>query len=179
MVYRYPPGALAGDYLRTAAGLLVGCAVLSSAPAAPLNIMLFGALTLLFGFFGYRTLQRHLTRVAVTDDEIRAAGLGRRSLAWGDLATLKLRYFGTRRQARSEGGFMQLSLKGAGASLSFESSLDGFDYIAWRAAKAMRANGLAPDSTTLSNLSSLGLDVGAEMRPPEPARAWAPEGEAG
>jgi len=87
-------------------------------------------------------------------------------MAWGDLQRLKLRYFGTKRQARAEGGFMQLKLKGGGRSLTYDSGLEGFDYVAWRAAKAIRENGLSMDSTSAGNLLSLGVDADQETAPP-------------
>ena len=69
-------------------------------------------------------------------EAIRGSGLGTQELPWSKLDQLKLRYYGTRRQKKREagGGFMQLTLKGGGTSLTLESSIEGFEYIAWRAA---------------------------------------------
>lgn len=168
-VYRYPPRSVAGDYLRTLAGMGVGLGVLLSTPATPAIILIFGSVTCLFGYFGYRTVRRHLTRVAVTDSEIRDAGFGTRIMPWGDLQRLKLRYYGTKRQAHGRGGFMQLTLKANGKSLTFYSSLDGFDYITWRAAKALRENGGTMDPASAGNLLTMGLDADREMPPPDPS----------
>ena len=88
-------------------------------------------------------------------------------MAWGDLQRLKLRYFGTKRQTRAEGGFMQLKLKGGGRSLTYDSGIEGFDFLAWRAAKALRENGHSVDPTSAGNLSSLGVDADQETPPPE------------
>lgn len=166
MVCRYPARALAGDYLRAGAGLAVGLGVLLSTPLSPAIVAIFGSWSALFGFFAYRTVQRHLTRVAITDTEICDAGLRTRVMAWGDLQWLKLRYFGTKRQTRAEGGFMQLKLKGRGRSLTYDSGMEGFDYVAWRAAKALRENGLSMDPTSAGNLLSLGVDADQETPPP-------------
>ncbi len=166
-VYRYPVRALSGDYLRAATGLAVGCGVLLSVPASPAIIGVFGGLAGLFSFFGYRTVERHVTKMAVTDQEIRRSGFGTRNMAWSDLKTVKLRYYGTKRQDRASGGFMQLTLKGGGTSLSCDSSMDGFAHVAWHATKAARENGITLDSSSIGNFLALGFDVDRETPPPE------------
>ena len=168
---RYPARALAGDYIRAAVGLAVGLGVLLSTPPSPAIVAIFGSWSALFGYFAYRTIQRNATRVAITDTEICDVSFRTRMMAWQDLQWLKLRFFGTRRQAAAEGGFMQLKLKGGGRSLTYDSGLDGFDYLAWRAAKAIRENGHSLDPTSAGNLLSLGLDADRETSPP--AVAWA------
>jgi hypothetical protein len=167
MVHRYPARALAGDYIRAAAGLAVGLGVLLSTPLSPAIVTIFGSWSALFGYFAFRTVQRNVTRVAITDTEICDVGLRTRVMAWADLQWLKLRYFGTKRQARAEGGFMQLKLKGGGRSLTYDSGMEGFDYVAWRAAKAIRDNGFSMDPTSAGNLLSLGVDADQESPPPE------------
>lgn len=166
MVCRYPGRALAGDYIRAAVGLVVGFGVLLSTPPSPVIVAIFGSWSALFGYFAYRTVQRNLTRVAITDTEICDVGFRTRVMAWRDLRWLKLRYFGTKRQARAEGGFMQLKLKGGGRSLTYDSGMEGFDYVAWRAAKAIRENGYSMDPTSAGNLLSLGVDADRETPPP-------------
>ena len=170
MVYRYPVRALTGDYLRAAVGLAVGFAGSLSVPDNHYVVVVFGTIAALFGYFGYRTIERHMTRVAVNDMEIRSAGFGTRALAWRDLQQFKLRYFGTRRQHRGSGGFMELKLKGEAAALAYDSNLEGFDYVAWRAAKAMRENGCSMDAASAGNLLTLGLDADGEAPPPESGR---------
>ncbi len=166
-VFRYPGRALVGDYIRSAAGMVIGFGVLLSVPPTPAIIVVFGGVAGLFSLFGFRTLQRQMTRVAVTDAEICSAGLGSRVMSWADLERMKLRYYGTKRQERGQGGFMQLTLKGGGASLACDSSIDGFTYIAWRAAKAARDNGVSVDPASAGNLLALGIDADGETPPPE------------
>lgn len=166
-IYRYPKGALAGDYLRAGIGVGVGLGVMLSVPPTPAIILVFGGLTALFGYFGYRTVQRHVVKVAVTDDEICNAGFSTRTLSWADLESLKLRYYGTKRQQRGSSGFMQMTLAGKGASFVYESSMQGFQIIAWRAAKAMRENGHSVDPTSAGNLLAIGLDADGEKPPPD------------
>ncbi len=170
-IFRYPVRSLTGDYLRAGVGLAVGLSVLGSAPASVTVVVIFGGLTVLFLGFAYRTLRRHLIRVAVTDDAIRGSGLGHRELTWDKLDSVKLRYFGTRRQRQREagggGGFMELTLAGAGASLTLESSIEGFEYIAWRATKAARENGVGLDPASAGNLLELGIDADEDGPAPE------------
>ncbi len=168
-VFRYPSRSLTGDYLRAGIGLAVGLSVLASASGSVVVVVIFGGLTALFGGFAYRTLRRHLLRIAVTTEAICGSGLGTLELPWDKLGLLKLRYYGTRRQRNREdrGGFMQLTLKGAGASLTLESSIEGFEYIAWRAAKAARDTGIGLDPISAGNLLELGIDADEEGPAPE------------
>ena len=168
-VFRYPAKSLIGDYVRSAVGLAVGVGVLASAPSSVTIVIIFGVLTALFLAFGFRTVKRQMLRVAVTDEEIRGAGFGARALPWGRLDQFKLRYYGTRRgrSRESSGGFMQLTLKGAGATMTLESSIDGFEYIAWRATKAARENGVSLDSASAGNLLELGIDADVDQPAPQ------------
>ncbi len=165
-IYSYPVRALTGDYLRAVAGLGVSVAVLVAQPDNLIVIVIFGAAAALFGFFGFRTVQRHLTKVAITDEELCNAGFVSRIMKWTDLERLKLRYYGTRRQEQGSGGFMQLTLRGGGLSLTYDSGMEGFDYVAWRAAKAARENGFSVDPAWAVNLLALGVDADGEMPPP-------------
>ncbi|MGF1631939.1 MAG: hypothetical protein ACFCUT_20875 [Kiloniellaceae bacterium] len=160
--FRYPLRVLVGDYLRSAAGLFVGLGVLLTVPPSLPVVAIFGSLAGLFAVFGLRTAHRHSLRVAVTDDEIACRGITTRVIPWTRIDTMNLRYFGTRRSKwRPIGsGFMQLTLKGAGAAMTFESSIEDFDWLAGRAAAAMRARGLELDPATASNLVELGIDPG-------------------
>ena len=166
-VFRYPGRALAGDYIRSVAGIVIGFGVLLSVPPTPAIIVVFGGVAGLFSLFGFRALQRQMTKVAVTDAEICSAGFGSRVMSWSDLERLRLRYYGTKRQERGQGGFMVLKLTGGGSSLAYDSAIDGFNYIAWRAAKAARDNGVSVDPASAGNLLALGIDADGEAPPPE------------
>lgn len=176
-VFRYPTRVLIGDYVRSAVGLGVGLGVLATVPPTAVIVSVFGGISVLFLVFGLRTLQRQMTQVAVTKEEICSAGFGTRTIPWHGLRFLKLRYYGTRRQRNrgDGGGFMQLKLAGAGASMTFESSMDGFSYIAWRAAKAARDNGISLDPTSAGNLLDLGIDADVEQPAPDRAGLGRPD----
>ncbi|RDD63238.1 hypothetical protein [Ferruginivarius sediminum] len=165
-VFRYPAGTLSGDYLRSAAGVGLGVGVLTTVPIGWAIGLIFGGLAGAFGLFGARTLERHITRVAVSDGEIARAALGTRVIPWDRLDNAKLRYYGTRRQQKNKDGFMQLTLRGAGTSMTFESNLEGFDYIVWRTARAARANGVSLDPASAGNMLTLEIDPDNEAPPP-------------
>jgi hypothetical protein len=169
-VFRYPLRSLLGDYIRSAVGILVGAGVLLSVQPSPAIILIFGGLTALFLMFGWRTLKRHIMQIAVTNEEICSSAFGTRVLPWGAIERLKLRYYGTRRRQRGESGsgFMQLTLKGGNASMTLESSIDGFEYIAWHAAKAAREKGISLDPTSAGNLLDIGIDADADQPAPSP-----------
>jgi hypothetical protein len=113
--------------------------------------------------------------VAVTPEGIFTKSVFRREIPWSDLRAVKLRFFGTRRQVKAgSGGFMQLTLNGRRHKMEFESSLEGFEDIAWHAARAMRQNSLTVDPTTAGNLLSLG--VHADEDTPRPVNR-PPNGE--
>lgn len=160
---RYPTRVLLGDYLRAAAGLSVGLGVLVMVPPSPVILAIFGSLALLFGVFGLRTAHRHLLRVHISPDGIACQGLATKTIPWQQLDSVRLRYFGARRSKwRPVGkGFMQLTLKGAGTGMTFESSIEDFERLAARAAAALRAKGLALEPATASNLIELGIDPDA------------------
>ena len=172
-IYRYPRHSLSGDYLRALVGLIVGLGVLLTARESLTVNLVFGAVAAVFGFFLLRTVQRHVTKVALSEDEIARADFMTRIIPWHRLEWLKLRYFGTRRERRQDneghptGGFWQLTLKGADGRMVFESNLEGFDMIAWRAARAARENGVSIDPTSAGNLLALGVDADGESPPPD------------
>ena len=172
-VYRYPASTLSGDYLRGGVGLVVAVGVLSSQPDSTAVTMVFALLGLFFSFFLLRTFQRQVTKVALSEEEIARADFWTRAITWAGLERVKLRYFGTRRERRMDGdgmpagGFMQLTLKGDGRSMTFESNLEGFEMIAWRAARAARENGVSIDPTSAGNLLAIGVDADGEGPPPD------------
>jgi hypothetical protein len=61
---------------------------------------------------------------------------------------------------------MQLTIKGDGVSITMDSSLEGFDLVAWRAAKAARENAVSLDPASAGNLLGIGIDVDNDSPPP-------------
>lgn len=160
--YRYPRAALVADYLRAGVGLALSGAPLLLLDLPGWAVAVFAGAAVLFAVFGARTLLRQLTTFRVDGHGVRAEGPFGAALAWRDLARVRLRYYSTRRD-RSQ-GWMQLVLSGGGRTLRLESSLEGFEVIAGRAAAAAAANRLRLSDSTIANFLSLGIDVA----PPAP-----------
>jgi hypothetical protein len=154
-IHRYSAKNLLPDYLRGAAGLAIGGGGWLLAPSAPHVIIIFGGLTVLFLLFTMRTVARQRAWIELTEESISIGRGQATSLRWRDLNHVKLRYYSTRRNR--SGGWMTLKLSTATASIAVDSSIDGFDAITARAARAFRDNRLAADDTTLANLAALGL----------------------
>ena len=137
---------------------------LIAADGQPVATVIFGGLAALFAVFAARTAIRQSTRIAMTDQAlerlaISTFGLGRVTLPWERIADVKVRYFSTRRDR--ERGWMQLAVSSGASRITVDSTLEGFDDIARRAALAARANGVALSGATLDNLAALGLRMDA------------------
>ena len=166
--YRHAPRSLIGDYFRAVFGLTVALSVLLSLDE-PFGVVggIFLVLSLLFLAFALRTLRQHLLHVAINEEGIFTKVMSTTSLPWSKLTEVRLRFFGTRREHRSgSGGHMQLTLRGDGQKLSFDSSIQGFTDILWHAARAARQNGLGIDPSTAGNMLSLGIEPDKETRRP-------------
>ena len=166
-ILRYPLRSLIGDYLRTSGGLGLGLVALAAGPANTVVLVLFAGIVVLFGLFGLKTLQRHLTRVALSHQGVACKDLRTRTIFWPELNELKLRFYGTKRRSPGDrSSFLQLTLAGAGTSFTLESSLEDFNLVAWRAAKAARENSLSIDPTSAGNLLGIGVDADSDDPPP-------------
>lgn len=164
---RYPLRTLVGDYLRAIAGLALGAYVLIAVDASFWILVVFGGMALLFLVFGLRTVQRHLAVVALSNEGIACRDFSTKKIYWRDLEQVKLRFYGMRRRAQSEGsGFMQLTLRGGRVKITMDSSLDSFDLVAWRAAKAARDNALSLDPATAGNFLGIAIDPDRDAPPP-------------
>ena len=166
-ILRYPLRSLIGDYLRTCGGLGLGLIALAAGPANTVVLILFLGIVVLFSLFGFKTLQRHITRVALSHQGVACKDLRTRTIFWNDLGELKLRFYGTKRRSSNDrNSFLQLTLAGAGTSFTLESSLEGFALVAWHAAKAARENSLSIDPTSAGNLLGIGIDADSDDPPP-------------
>jgi len=155
--YRYDTAMLRADYLRAGAGLVLTAGPLLFVPAHPVVFWLLLAAALLFAVFLARTLLRQMSSIEVDETGIVEHGPRGAAIRWSDLRALDLKYFSTRRDRRN--GWMQLRLKGAGRSIAIESSMNGFDQVADRAAEAAFARRLAVSDTTVTNLLAIGVEV--------------------
>lgn len=154
MPHRYPARALVADYLRASlgSGLTLGPLALAQ-PAAPVAWALAAGAALFLVYFA-RTVCRQLTRIELDEAGIRTRGPLGAAIRWGDLRSLRLAYYSTRRDR--EEGWMQLKLRDARHTIRIDSDLERFADIARAAAARAAAAGLELDQATRSNLSALG-----------------------
>lgn len=152
---RYPAAALAGDYARATAGLAMSALPLLLLDLSAWVALPLGAAAVLFAAYAARTALRQTTRIVLDGDGVRAEGLLGGAVRWDALTGLRLRYYATRRD-RSD-GWLAMTLTGGGR-VRVDSTLEGFDALAERAAEAARRNGLPLDRATQDNLLALGID---------------------
>ena len=168
---RYPGRSLAGDYLRGGIGLVMAGAMWAALPAAGYVHVVFGGLTLLFALFTIRTAWRQSLRFELLPEGAAQRWPQRRVLLWDRLDSLRLRYYSTRRNR--EGGWMTLTMRAGDMRMSFESTLEGFDAMAQRAALAARQRNLPLDDPTRANLGALGIEGYDPLpAPPVPPARW-------
>ena len=159
-VQRYPRVTLRNDYVRAAVGVAVCVPLAAVSRGSSFGFWLFVGLTLLFAVFGARTWLRgraeyRLTEAGLLRTNAALKGQAATGIAWSELTGLTLRFFPLRRD-RSE-GWMQLTVRRAGARLSLDSTLEDFDAIAEAALAAGLRNDLPMTQTTLANFRALGL----------------------
>jgi hypothetical protein len=126
-------------------------------------VWLFVGLTILFVIYTMMTIAKNLARFRVSEEGIECGAFRKRTIRWGDLSELALRYYPTSRSRKK--GWMTLTLKakasagksGSESKLEIESSLPGFSEIATRAAYAAKENKLMVDRVTADNLAAIGV----------------------
>jgi hypothetical protein len=155
--HRYPLNRILGDYFVGGSLALMSGGILALAPTVLYVDILCGGLTGLFLLFTMLTASRHRLRIAVDAEGIRVTGGRVRSINWGEVEAVTLRYYSTRRSRKN--GWMTLTIGAAGRRLAIESHLEGFEVLARHAAEAAAARGLALDPATRSNLAALDIDL--------------------
>jgi hypothetical protein len=170
-VLTYPVQALLGDYVRAGIGVVLTAGPLFVIPSDSYAVWVLGALALLFLAFALRTAWRHASRIEFDDERISLFGPGQASFLWDALAAVKLSYYAT--TSDRQGGWMQLTLRGAGGgTIRIDSTVDGFADVARRAARAAHDLGLGLSATTTSNFQAMGIAVGLAGDTAPPAAAF-------
>jgi len=167
---RYPLSALAWDYARGVAGTAIFLVILVTNEwhnQLTWLVWLFVGLTILFVTYTMMTLAKNLARFRVSEEGIECGAFRKRTIRWGELSELVLRFYPTSRNRKK--GWMTLTLKAApltsaaertraGATkIEIDSTLPGFSEIASRAAYAAKENKLTVDRVTADNLAALGV----------------------
>ena len=155
--HTYPASAMLGDYLRAAAGLVPAGVLFATEPVGAVGAAVIGSFAAIFAVFGARTVLRHGTLLEVSDSELRAHGIARRTIVWSQLDRMRLAYYSTRRDRKS--GWMQLQLAAGGSKVSLDSRIGGFEGVVRRAAAAAAARGLPLNEATVTNIEALGIKL--------------------
>ena len=155
--HRYPRAAIWSDYGRAALGIVVTTAPLIFAQLGVIASTILAVLAVLFVFFAVRTGGKQRLVVTCSESKLTIYRIKTKNLDWRALHTLDLRYYAVNRDRTR--GWMQLTLGGDGTVFRLESTLDGFDVLARKAAEAALENGVTLSSTTVANLQSLGIKV--------------------
>jgi len=156
--HRYTLASLTPDYIRAGVGVVLTAGPLVLVRPIPALALVLGVLAALFVLFAARTAIRHATTIQLTNAGIRALGPLGGAIGWADLTRVDLRYYSTRRDR--DKGWMQLRLRGGRRALRLDSSVDGFEMIAARAAGEARARSVGLDHSTRENLAAIGLGGG-------------------
>ena len=159
--YRYPTAAIAADYARGLAGILLTAGPLWLLGLSGAFAWLLAACMLLFLVYFARAVVRHLTRIELSETGITARGPFGGAVPWDELRSMKLSYYTTR--SDRTGGWMQLDLSTGESSVSIDSRLDDFADVVDTAAQHVQRRGRpALDETTRRNLKALGVECGGD-----------------
>jgi hypothetical protein len=140
------------DYLRGWAGMALAAVPLATMrPAWPVSLGLLGLIGL-FAVFLVQTWRRQHSRVRLAPEGLSVVGDGERHLAWRDLNTLRLRWFGSRNLGR---GWLELELHGGGVRLVVTSALERFDEVVAEAVQAANDRGVPLEPATRANVAAL------------------------
>jgi hypothetical protein len=153
--YAYPTSAMLGDYLRAGAGFVPSAAIFLTLPLGMAAATVLAGFAVLFAVFGIRTMLRHGTRFEMTESALRASGLWRTAIVWGELDRMNLAYYSTRRDRRD--GWMQLDLRSGRSSVRLDSRIEGFTELVEKSASVAERRGLQLSAATLANLAALGM----------------------
>lgn len=156
---RYRRREMLADYMRAGFGLVICAPALLLIDMLPMVRVGLGFMTLLFALFAWQTWRRQRATVLFSLDGVALAGRPESAVAWDSLSTLRLRFYGSRREG--SGGWMELEVASDGGSLKVTSALERFSDVVDAAEHAASRRGLELDPTTAANLAALlGRPVG-------------------
>lgn len=157
---RYPLGTLVKDYMIGILGLAAMGNFIAAVEVGSILFWVFAAFTVFCLLVLLNAVNRHVTRVTLTEDGIAIGPWKRRFIAWNDLKGLSLSFYPVRSWfGRNKGGWMSLKIRSDGASITIDSDLPHFQSVVTKAALAARANQVLVDAYTAHNLNSLGVPL--------------------
>ena len=154
---RYPPRAMARDYVTAGVGLALSLPPMVALDLPAVTFGIFGLMSLCFAAHGLGAVRRRRLRVEAGEDGL-SFSPPRRSIAWNEITRFRLAWFSTRRDGAR--GWMELEVEGRAATLRVDSRLDGFRELVGHVRRAAAHRGVEPDPATRANLEALGLVAG-------------------
>lgn len=171
LVLRYPRRLLHGDLARALLGLALTAGPLAMIdPLLAVGIVL-GLCAAIFAIYLVRTILRYRAFWVLEEGCVRQHGFLSGAIDWNGLRAAKLRYYTTKR-GRDGAGWLVLTLKGRAGSddtagqknrvtkISVESTIEGFDDLLARAARAVREGTVDIDETSVHNFAAAGRPLG-------------------
>ena len=164
------------DFCAGVAGIMVCIALLVFGRPGFWVVVILLVFTSLFAIYLFRIFQRNRCYIEMDPQGLRVyasstSSVVRRQLAWDELERLDLNYYCTRRDGRE--GWLDLRLRGAGAAISFDSRLLGFEQILEQSVDAASCRGIAISDASAANLASIGFgDTDQEARKSADAIIW-------
>ncbi|MBP5858126.1 hypothetical protein KAJ83_13990 [Marivibrio halodurans] len=171
LVLRYPRRLLHGDLARALLGLaLTAGPLMMIEPLLAVGVVL-GLCAAIFAVYLARTILRYRASWVLEEGHVRQHGFLPGTIDWDGLRAAKLRYYTTKR-GREGAGWLVLTLKGRAGSddtaeqknrvtkISVESTIEGFDDLLARAARAVREGTVDVDETSVHNFAAAGRPLG-------------------
>lgn len=153
--FRYSFSSLLPHYLRAGGGFIIALAVILFASDTSVTIWIVGPIALLFLAFGCATVLKQMTVLQTSTEGLARLGPFNRSIRWQELQRFELRYYSIKRD-RSD-GWMQMTIRGKGRSISVESTIEGFSDLVAIASAAAETQGVGLSEASQTNLEALGL----------------------
>jgi hypothetical protein len=152
-IFRYPRGALVGDYLRSAAGIACTLGPLVFLQPAGALVWALAAGAAIFLLYLARTVCSSAFSLQLDEAGIRASGPLGAVIRWGELRLIRLEYYSTRSD-RSD-GWLNLVIEGARGRIGVDSRLEGFAALVRAVTAEGARRGIELDEATRANLAAL------------------------
>ncbi|WP_419903206.1 hypothetical protein [Kiloniella sp.] len=172
---RYPLFDIYWDYAKTSFGLLIGAGGVIYGSDNLISILFFGAILIIFSFFGLQSYQRHKSLVKVDQEGLSFTSWKQKEISWKSINNIELRYFGRpikdKDRDQKPKGVLHLTLKTQEEKITIDSSLYGFRYLVWCATQAAKEYKAPLDPGTVGNMLDIGLDPDGDSEMPDPHTA--------
>ena len=160
--YRYKRGELHGDLALGIGGLVAGGIFTMAAWQTTFLLALFLAVTALALYFTYNTVRRYWIEVRTDEQSISLFSRDRKPviMAWSDVQSMKLKFFGSRSQREKGKGTLTLTLVDRqNKKLSVESGLENFEDLAVFSYDQTRSYAIEIDPVSADNFKAVGVQV--------------------